>query len=256
MDIAKHIAYWRNGSDEDWEVALDLIRRDKIRHGLFFLHLSMEKLIKAHVCRHTAEVPPKTHNLLRLAETADLAPNLERQKLLVELNDYCMEGRYPDDLAQLPSREETADIVQRTLREGGQDMAAQSVVGVVGNYLRVLQQEEGVPVEFGVLYGSHARGDADEWSDIDVMVVSPLFDQEKRRADITRLWHAVLKADNRIEPVGVGLRQWETDDGIPLIEIARREGRIIHPVRGDSGRVEEIRREDRDVLGNPVTKES
>ena len=107
-------------------------------------------------------------------------------------------------------------------------MAAQSAVEAVEHYIRVLR-EKGIPVEFAVLYGSFARGDEHEWSDIDVMVISLLFDGEKRREEITRLWHAVLDADVRIEPVGVGLHQWETDEGIPLIEIARREGQIIHP---------------------------
>ncbi|MBF0437520.1 MAG: hypothetical protein HQL93_00215 [Magnetococcales bacterium] len=37
-----------------------------------------------------------------------------------------------------------------------------------------------------------------------------------------------LKSDVRIEPVGVGLRQWEEDDRIPLIDIVRREGQIIY----------------------------
>ncbi|MBF0108907.1 MAG: nucleotidyltransferase domain-containing protein [Magnetococcales bacterium] len=107
-------------------------------------------------------------------------------------------------------------------------MVAQPVVEAVQNYIKALQLA-GIAVDFAVLYGSHARGEATEWSDIDVMVVSPLFDQEKRRDDINRLWYATLESDTRIEPVGVGTRQWELDDGIPLIEIARREGQIIHP---------------------------
>ncbi|MBF0445129.1 MAG: nucleotidyltransferase domain-containing protein [Magnetococcales bacterium] len=105
-------------------------------------------------------------------------------------------------------------------------MATQLIVEAIENYIRVLQLE-GIPVNFAVLYGSHARGDATEWSDIDLMVVSPLFDQKNCRKDKTRLWNAILQADIRIEPVGVGLQQWEIDDGIPLIEIVRREGEII-----------------------------
>lgn len=107
-------------------------------------------------------------------------------------------------------------------------MADQSVLDAVHQYMGVLDQK-GIPVTFTVLYGSFARGEEHEWSDIDLMVVSPRFDQEHRREDIDELWLATLQADVRIEPVGVGLHQWETDDGIPLIEIARREGQIIHP---------------------------
>ncbi|MEO5354352.1 MAG: nucleotidyltransferase domain-containing protein [Magnetococcus sp. XQGC-1] len=107
-------------------------------------------------------------------------------------------------------------------------MVDQTVLESVRQYMSVLDQE-GIPVAFTVLYGSFARGEEHEWSDIDLMVVSPLFDQEKHREDIDHLWHATLKADVRIEPVGVGLRQWQEDEALPLIEIARREGQIIHP---------------------------
>ncbi len=65
IDIAKQVAYWREGAVEDWEVARDLIERGKTRYGLFFVHLSLEKLLKAHVCRHTQDVAPRLHNLVR-----------------------------------------------------------------------------------------------------------------------------------------------------------------------------------------------
>jgi len=56
VNIDKHISYWRNMAEEDWEVANQLIASDKIRHGLFFLHLSLEKILKAHVCHNTKDI--------------------------------------------------------------------------------------------------------------------------------------------------------------------------------------------------------
>jgi hypothetical protein len=47
FDIGKQIAYWRDGAAEDWRVAQDLIKRRQVRHGLFFAHLALEKLLKA-----------------------------------------------------------------------------------------------------------------------------------------------------------------------------------------------------------------
>jgi HEPN domain-containing protein len=64
VDISKQINYWRDGATEDWAVAQELIDRDKIRHGLFIAHLALEKMLKAHVCRKTAELAPRIHNLL------------------------------------------------------------------------------------------------------------------------------------------------------------------------------------------------
>lgn len=84
-----------------------------------------------------------------------------------------------------------------------------------------------MPVAFGVLYGSFARGDAHASSDVDLLVVSPRFDNPDSWSDTELLWETTVLIDSRIEPVGVGARQWEEDSGIPLIEIARREGQII-----------------------------
>ncbi|WP_085440419.1 nucleotidyltransferase domain-containing protein [Magnetofaba australis] len=107
-------------------------------------------------------------------------------------------------------------------------MVAQSVIETVQGYLDALKRQ-GVPVEFAVLYGSFARGEQHEWSDIDLMVISPLFDAPKKSADVDLLWLATLDSDVRIEPVAIGAQQWREDDSIGLIEIARREGQIIQP---------------------------
>ena len=58
VNIAKHIPYWRDGAMEDLLVARDLIDSGKIRHGLFFAHLALEKILKANVCRATKDLAP------------------------------------------------------------------------------------------------------------------------------------------------------------------------------------------------------
>ncbi|MFO8072847.1 MAG: nucleotidyltransferase domain-containing protein [Polyangia bacterium] len=82
----------------------------------------------------------------------------------------------------------------------------------------------GVPVSRIVLFGSWARGEAHEWSDIDVVVISPVFDEESPRKEIALLWEALVATGGYIEPIPCGERRWIEDDGSPIIEIARREG--------------------------------
>ncbi len=72
VDVAKQIDYWRTGGDEDFAAAESLVEEGHLRHGLFFAHLAVEKILKAHVTRQTREVPPRIHNLVRLAEMAGL----------------------------------------------------------------------------------------------------------------------------------------------------------------------------------------
>jgi len=97
---------------------------------------------------------------------------------------------------------------------------------IVRKYLANLQQQD-IPVSFGVVFGSQARGEANPMSDIDLLVVSPRFDGDRKRADINLLWHVAARTDSRIEPVPVGHIQFATDDTSAIIEIARREGQII-----------------------------
>lgn len=107
-------------------------------------------------------------------------------------------------------------------------MADKTVVKIVQDYLRLVTQN-GIPVRFGVLYGSYAKGTEHEWSDIDLLVVSPVYDDEKQRTHEkwTDLWVIAAHTDVRIEPILVGEKQYQEDDTSMIIEIACREGQII-----------------------------
>jgi uncharacterized protein len=105
-------------------------------------------------------------------------------------------------------------------------MVDESVVKGVRDYLRALQ-DQGLIVKFGVVFGSQVQGMSDSWSDIDLLVVSPRFDDLRDRGYIDLLWHVAARTDSRIEPVPCGERQWREDDASAIIEIARREGQPV-----------------------------
>ncbi len=58
--------------------------------------------------------PPKIHNLLRLAELAELKLNEEEINHLAVMNLFCMEGRYPQSLPVLPDIIEVQDLIIKT----------------------------------------------------------------------------------------------------------------------------------------------
>ncbi|HLF73194.1 MAG TPA: nucleotidyltransferase domain-containing protein [Anaerolineales bacterium] len=105
-------------------------------------------------------------------------------------------------------------------------MVAQDVVGVIQNYLRTVAKK-GIPVRYGVLFGSYAKGKEHEWSDIDLLVVSPLYDKKRTYKQASKLWRIAAQTDSRIEPIPVGERQYHEDDSSVIIEVARREVQII-----------------------------
>lgn len=92
---------------EDWDVASDLLEKNRIRHGLFIAHLALEKALKALVCKATKDLAPRIHNLARLAELAQLNLRPEQLDILAEMNAFNIEGRYPDALA-VPLKKEAA----------------------------------------------------------------------------------------------------------------------------------------------------
>jgi len=96
MDVDEQVEYWTTGSAEDLAAAESLVEAGHLRHGLFFAHLALEKILKAHVVRRTKGVPPRIHSLPRLAAMAELGISGERMDFLREFGAYQIEGRYPD----------------------------------------------------------------------------------------------------------------------------------------------------------------
>jgi hypothetical protein len=105
-------------------------------------------------------------------------------------------------------------------------MADPKVVGAVKEYLNRLAQN-GLSFAFGVIFGSQVTGQANDLSDIDLIVVSPQFDDKISRDIINKLWHIAGRTDSRIEPIPCGQKQWQDNKSDSIIEIARNEGLTI-----------------------------
>jgi len=111
-------------------------------------------------------------------------------------------------------------------------VADPTIVNIVRRYLQNLAHH-GILARMGVIFGSYASGQPHQWSDIDLLVVSPAFDGAFSRDAIDSLWRVAARTDSRIEPIPCGERQWTEDATTPIIEIARREGVQVLP-NGDS----------------------
>ena len=96
MDVQKQIEFWKVSAEEDFAAAESLLEKEHFRHCLFFAHLAVEKMLKAHVTQQTNDVPPRIHNLIRLNEIAGLKIDAEQEQFLRKFNVYQLEGRYPD----------------------------------------------------------------------------------------------------------------------------------------------------------------
>jgi len=101
-------------------------------------------------------------------------------------------------------------------------MAHDDVIKLLQNYIMLLNTL-GITVTKAYLYGSYARNEANENSDIDVMLISEVFDQhnDKIRA---KAWMATEKIDVRIEPYMIGLHKFLSDEVSPLLQQVKQEG--------------------------------
>lgn len=96
MDIQKHIDYWSKSADRDLKVADDLFNIGYYNYCLFLGHLALEKVLKGLYTKTLNSIPPKTHNLIFLAEKTDLRLSEEYSDFLLEANAFNIETRYSD----------------------------------------------------------------------------------------------------------------------------------------------------------------
>lgn len=97
MDVKEHVAYWLTSAENDLGAANQLFASAKYDWCLFIGHLVVEKTLKAYfVYKNDNKIPPKTHNLLKLAEASHLYLTEEQRLFLDEVNDFNLEVRYPE----------------------------------------------------------------------------------------------------------------------------------------------------------------
>jgi HEPN domain-containing protein len=97
MTKPEYINYWQITAQKDWEAAGHLFEKGDYLHSLFFAHLVIEKLLKAHYVKdNSSDFPPKTHNLLVLSAHTKLSPSVEQLRLLSQMNQFQLDARYPD----------------------------------------------------------------------------------------------------------------------------------------------------------------
>jgi len=96
VNVEEIVQYWLESAEEDWPVIKHLVESGDYRHALFFGHLYLEKLLKALVVRATESHAPRTHNLLFLAERADLDLSEETSDLLLRVTGKSIDTRYPE----------------------------------------------------------------------------------------------------------------------------------------------------------------
>jgi HEPN domain-containing protein len=97
MTKEEHIEYWVVTAEHDWDVAISLFESARYDWCLYLGHLVIEKLLKAHYVKTNDVVPPKIHDLRRLAEKVELDFTAEQLSFFEHTNNFNIEARYPNE---------------------------------------------------------------------------------------------------------------------------------------------------------------
>ena len=90
------IAYWTKSADRDFKTMNNLFEKKDYNWSLFIGHLVIEKLLKAYYVKKNDDLPPFVHNLVRLAEKAELQLDEDQKDMLVTVTTFNIRARYDD----------------------------------------------------------------------------------------------------------------------------------------------------------------
>jgi HEPN domain-containing protein len=92
------VEYWLELADEDVITANWLLSGKRLLPTGFFCHLTAEKALKAAIAHKTGGIPPKSHDLDKLAARGGILEDLSEEHLLLfeELMPLHVEGRYTE----------------------------------------------------------------------------------------------------------------------------------------------------------------
>ncbi len=91
---------WLRQADYDIESAQHMLAAGRYLYTVFFCHLAVEKALKAVIAETTRHTPPRIHNLIALAQMANLHLPAAYTDFLGKINDAGVVTRYPQDLSQ------------------------------------------------------------------------------------------------------------------------------------------------------------
>jgi len=90
--------YWIELADDDLITAKWLLKGNRLLYCAYACHQIIEKALKAAIAENVGEVPPKIHDLPKLASKGLIYDLMSEEQLLIldKLRPMQIEGRYPE----------------------------------------------------------------------------------------------------------------------------------------------------------------
>lgn len=106
---------WTDGAIDALDTCDKLFKSKKYHHTLFFLHLALEKIIKALYISKLDESPPYIHDLKDLIVLIEKEVEKEELEQLEEISKYNVSARYDDykyKIYKLATKEYTSNWIK------------------------------------------------------------------------------------------------------------------------------------------------
>lgn len=95
----------------------------------------------------------------------------------------------------------------------------------------VTKLEPDITVDKVILFGSYASGTAEQWSDIDIAVISDDFRRMRTLDKIRLIARHSAHCDSRLEPFGYSLIEYTHADRLSFLGEIKRMGKIVYTRR-------------------------
>ena len=99
------------------------------------------------------------------------------------------------------------------------------IIRIVQNYIERLSEEEKILIKKVIIFGSHAKGKTHKWSDIDVCILSPDFQDSLKAMELLLIKREREEVIAGLEPVGFTEKDFK--DGSSLIEEIKKTGVVL-----------------------------
>jgi len=113
---------WAEKARYDLDTASAMLDSGRYVYVLFCCQQAIEKMLKAIIVKRTGEMPPRIHNLMRLADRATVSIDEDQAGLFRNLSNLYVDTRYPEEDAAISAEidepraraalEETEEVVQ------------------------------------------------------------------------------------------------------------------------------------------------
>jgi HEPN domain-containing protein len=112
---------WAERAQYDLDTAAAMFKAGRYLYVLFCCQQAVEKMLKSIIVQRVAELPPRIHQLARLAELAEVVLDEKQADFLRELSAFYIPTRYPEQVVDL-ALDVKKDKARRVLKQSKEFM--------------------------------------------------------------------------------------------------------------------------------------